>query len=249
MYTKLTKAVEKEIRSLQKRKYRDARRHFAVEGTKMMRELARAQWPVHHLVASETWWGHNATHQVKAQNYWSASPRQLEMLSNLRTAPDVIAIVAMPHETPQLPAFQWAIGLEGIRDPGNMGALLRIADWYAVPQVIATPDTVEVFNPKVVQASMGSIFRVGVHYRAVEQWPNDTAWLGAHLEGKNAHQHAFAENGLLVIGSESHGLSSGMLQRVGATVAIPRFGKAESLNAAISAGILLDRLRAQHVPR
>ncbi len=134
------------------------------------------------------------------------------------------------------------MALESINDPGNLGAIIRIADWYGIEKILCSSDTVDFYNPKVIAASMGSFLRVQVQYGDLSELLKNTALpvLGAFLDGTNVHKFQFPTEGILVIGSEAHGISPALEKIVTEKITIPRTGKAESLNAAIATAIICD---------
>ena len=135
--------------------------------------------------------------------------------------------------------------LDAIRDPGNLGTIIRIADWFAIPQIICSLDCADVYNPKVVQATMGSIASVNVYYRDLPSWlkqPPGARIYAAMLEGKDVTKMQAIKEGLIIIGNESTGISTGLLACANEKISIPRKGKSESLNAAVATGIILSHL-------
>jgi TrmH family RNA methyltransferase len=136
--------------------------------------------------------------------------------------------------------------LDRINDPGNLGTIIRIADWYGVSQIICSPDTVDCYNPKVLMATMGSFTRVSICYIDLDRYLSEIEWkiYGAYLDGENIHTKDFENFGwYLVIGSEAHGISSSLEKYITDKVTIPRFWLAESLNAGIATAVILDRIR------
>ncbi len=138
--------------------------------------------------------------------------------------------------------------LDDVRDPGNLGTIIRVADWYGVTHIIASPSTVDFYNPKVINATMGSFTRISVTYSTLEDVlmtakEQSLPVIGALMEGVNVHEATLPKNGILLMGSESHGINKDILHYATHPITIPRFGKAESLNVALATGILLDNLR------
>lgn len=176
----------------------------------------------------------------------------MEKLSNMSTAPEVIAVVDMPEE-PSIDGVNTnylkdhlVLVLDGVKDPGNMGTIIRIADWFGIEYLICSEDCVELYNPKVIQSTMGSILRVKVHSRNLTEWLNEqqsSAIYGALLQGENCYTIEGKINGILVMGSESHGISSDVLPLINRPITIPSFGSAESLNVAIATGILCSEAK------
>jgi TrmH family RNA methyltransferase len=135
--------------------------------------------------------------------------------------------------------------LDDIRDPGNLGTIIRTADWYGIKHILASEETVDFYNPKVINSTKGSFTRVQVHYTDLNAIlaANELPVFGAFLTGENVHQAKFPKAGLLVIGNESNGISPSLSTKITHPVTIPKFGQAESLNAAIATAILLDNIR------
>jgi TrmH family RNA methyltransferase len=170
---------------------------------------------------------------------------ELEKMSLLQTPNQVLAVALMPQQKKEIDiAGPLTIVLDGIQDPGNLGTIIRTADWFGITQIVASEDTVDVYNPKVIGATMGSFMRVQVSYK------NLAAWLptiklpvyGALLEGENVFTIKTSQQGLLVIGSEGKGIRENIIDFVTHPVTIPKTGGAESLNAGIAAGIIVAQL-------
>jgi TrmH family RNA methyltransferase len=170
---------------------------------------------------------------------------ELEKMSLLQTPNQVLAVAMMSQNTNPIElAGQLTIVLDGIQDPGNLGTIIRTADWFGIPQIVASEDTVDVYNPKVIGASMGSFMRVQVHYKNLAAWMPTVKLpvYGALLEGENIFTTKAPNGGLLVIGSEGKGIRENVIDFVTHPVTIPKTGGAESLNAGIAAGIIIAQL-------
>jgi TrmH family RNA methyltransferase len=243
----MTHSQTKLLSSLGVKKYRQQHQQFVVEGEKMVAELlAQSRIGVSAIFGLESWAEANAgLLQPHSQQFNAVTATELGKISALTTPNAVLAIANMPTEPldATLPAQNRCFYLDGIQDPGNMGTILRIADWFGFPAVFCSPDSVDVFNSKVVQASMGAIFRV-------KSWETPLADLleaqpdipvsGAVLGGENVFDARLPKCGLLVIGNEGRGISAGVEALLTTRITIPRHmdGGAESLNAAVAAGIL-----------
>lgn len=230
----------KYIQSLCQKKQREAERLFLAEGVKLVEELLHSEFSVRHIYALDSWQEQQSTVPVTR-----ITEAELQKISNLQTPNQVLAIVAQPDPGP-LPTLegQLSLVLDGIQDPGNLGTIIRIADWFGITQIIASTDTVEWFNPKVVQATMGSIIRVKSWYLDLPEFLQQVSvpvW-GALLAGENVYTTAPISEGLLVIGNESKGIRAPILPLIQHPVTIPRKGQAESLNAGVATGILLSHL-------
>lgn len=236
----LSKNEAKYIQSLCHKKQRQEERLFIAEGVKLVEELLQTDYRIRKLYATDEWMSQHRG--VEAQ---PVTEQELERISGLVSPNQVLAIVEQKQqqETPVLEQ-QFAIALDGIQDPGNMGTIIRIADWFGIRSILAGTDTVEVYNPKVIQATMGSFIRVNVWYGELEK-VLPTAGLpvyGAVLEGHDIHQTTKAAEGILLIGNEGKGINPALFPYITHPVTIPRIGGAESLNAAVATGIILSHL-------
>jgi TrmH family RNA methyltransferase len=237
----LSKNELKYIQSLCHKKQRQEEKLFIAEGTKLVDELLQSNYRLKKLYALEEW----------AQNYKGSVPVtiiteiELSKISSLQTPNQVLAIAEqrMPAAEPEL-ANQLTLVLDGIQDPGNLGTIIRIADWFGIQQVVASTDTVELYNPKVIQSTMGSFMRIHLWYRPLKEFLSSATIpvYGALLNGKNMHNEPPVTEGLLVIGNESKGISKELLPHISHPITIPRLGGAESLNAAVAAGIIVSHL-------
>jgi TrmH family RNA methyltransferase len=243
----VSKALAKYIRSLHQRKYRQRHAAFLVEGAKSVLELLGAGLVIEHLVATPAFAPQLAAARAPLQ---LASEEELTQLGTLQTNAAALAVVRQPTPAPLLPALpatQLVLALDGVADPGNLGTLWRLADWYGLPGLVLGEGCADAFNPKAVAASMGAFGRVPVWAdRDLAAWlaelPAETPVFGADLHGDNVHRLRLAPIGVLVMGSESHGLSEAVSQALTRRLHIPHGpgGRAESLNVAVSAAILLD---------
>ncbi len=242
----LSKARIKYIKSLQIKKYRKQEQRFVAEGEKCVVEVLKSDFVVDWLVVTESFAARHATllHQYGGE-VMVVEPRQLSGLGELKTNESALAVVRMkPNEPMQVKQDKWLLVLDDIRDPGNLGTLLRIADWYGVEGIVASNNTADLYNGKVIQATMGSFTRVRVWYTALPAFLAGVKVpiLGAFLKGEDVHGFRPPAGGLLVIGNESSGISDDVARHVMHRVTIPRYGRAESLNAAVAAAVLLDNL-------
>lgn len=241
----LSKAKIKYIQRLAQKKQRYHEAAFVVEGSKMVAELLQQSvFPVRDLFATSAWLNAHAALTAPYQDLITeVSEQELQQLSLLTTPHQALAVVSMPKYTPFKYNIQTTLHLvlENIQDPGNMGTLLRIADWFGLPALFCSKGCVDVYNPKVIQASMGSFLRVPVHYTDLptlfEDHPNVPVY-GAVLGGDNVYQTPLQRPAFLVIGNEGQGISEALEKRLDHRLTIPRRGGAESLNAAVATGIL-----------
>lgn len=231
----------KYIQSLCQKKQRQSEGLFIAEGTKLAEELLNSGYPVRKIYATNDW----VPPSSLKTDLVIITDEELKRISNLQT-PNKVLIIA--EQLPQ--NAKWEIGpgitllLDGIQDPGNLGTLIRIADWFGIKQIIAGEHTAELYNPKVIQSTMGSFIRVKLSYQSLEEvlLLNKLPVYGALLKGENVNKMQPVKDGLLIIGNESKGISAGLLPFITDPVTIPRIGGAESLNAAVAAGIILSRM-------
>lgn len=240
----LSASQSKFLTALQVKKYRQKYRNFTVEGAKMVAELlTQTRVRTVALYALEPWAEeHAALLEPFRSVFQPVSDSELKKISSLTTPQQVLAVAEMPTSTPA----PWASGaffLDGIRDPGNLGTILRVADWFGFSAVFCSPDCADVFSPKVVQASMGAIFRMPVYEMELESVlaiAPDSAVLGAVLDGENVFGAQYAGSDLLVVGGEGSGMQAETERQLTKRLTIPRApgSEAESLNAAVATGIL-----------
>lgn len=241
----LSRNIAKYVKSLQFKKYRKQHQAYLAEGTKIVLEVLKADVSLSHLLATTQFLEQYPQYREGDYQLVEVSAEELRQLGSLQQNQSVIAVVSMPGSQQEpSSATGWLLALDGINDPGNLGTIIRIADWYGISHVLCSPETVDAYNPKVLSASMGSFLRVQLHYGALEeQLPAlDLPVYGAVLAGESVYQTAFAERGILLIGSESHGIRQDLLPLLQHRVTIPRKGQAESLNAGVATAILLDNL-------
>jgi TrmH family RNA methyltransferase len=238
----ITKSQVKYIQSLGHKKFRDAEGVFVVEGPKITGELLRA--PNMRLRAAyglREW----VAALPASQGITEVSPSELQRLSALTTPNQVVAV----FEKPLFPEPFWTTGLylvlDGLQDPGNLGTIVRLADWFGVDGVLCTPDSADVFNPKAVQSTMGSVSRVPVWYgdavSVIRSAAGMPVW-AALLRGVSLYGQPRIRKGFIVIGNESKGIGEALQELATNRITIPRVGEAESLNAAVAAGIILSHL-------
>lgn len=236
----LTKAELSRLRSLRDKKYREAEGLFVVEGEKVVRELLAAKYPLAEIYATEAWEG-TRTHEI--------TPAEMAKASHFPTPSSVLALGKI--ERRPLPDRGLSRGLtlvlDGVQDPGNVGTLLRIADWYALDRVVLSPECADLFSQKVINASKGSFARVAVHTAELgillSNVPHTTPVLGCDLTGEDVHTLTPTGDAVIVIGSEGRGMSPEVRRTITQYVTIPRYGHAESLNAGVAAAIVCDNLR------
>ncbi|MCW5923642.1 MAG: RNA methyltransferase [Saprospiraceae bacterium] len=240
------------LAALQVKKYRQKYRKFMVEGDKMVAELlAQQRVKVEAVFGLERWAADNAALLLPVLKIFNpVSEAELKKISALVTPNQVLAVAELPEEPFAADLLQrdFCLFLDGIQDPGNMGTMLRTADWFGIPAVICSPDSADAFSPKVVQASMGAFLRVKIWETPFENVmahaPNIPV-LGTVLEGENLFEAQLPAHGLLVVGNEGRGISPEVRKGLSHRLTIPRHpnGGAESLNAAVAVGIVAAMLR------
>lgn len=246
----LSSAQIKEIRSLHLRKNREAGGLFIVEGVKMVSELVKSDFAIQGIYGTEKWIKDiKLSRGTKSPAIQSISAAELGRISSLKTPNEVMAVVRTPELVLSERDFDGLVlMLDRIADPGNLGTIIRIADWFGIKMIVCSPDTVELYNPKVVQATMGSLFRVKVVYDALpkvlEKFTQTIPKYGAVLDGKNIYREILPEKAVIIIGNESHGISEEMKNLVDCPVMIPAHASgAESLNASVAAAIICSEFR------
>lgn len=241
----LTKAIAKLIQSLKDKRSRQESGLFVVEGTKTVLELPHSKITVNSLFATREWINTFGSLWKGDVQPIEVSAQQLDQISFVKNPQGVLALAELPDFI--LSAVDTrkhkVISLDGIQDPGNLGTMIRIADWYGIKHLICSIDCADAWNPKVIQATMGSFQRVEVHYTELSTWleQQQTTIIGALMKGDNLHQVTLPTTGILLIGNEGSGISDTLLPLINQPVTIPRFGGAESLNAAIATAIICDR--------
>ncbi|MBX2970785.1 MAG: RNA methyltransferase [Cyclobacteriaceae bacterium] len=243
----LSKARIKYIKSLQVKKYRQLEQRFVVEGAKTVLELLDSDYTTECVLGTPDFFNDfNAVFKGFAGERIEVKPDVLATLGEYRTNDGALAIArCKPNAAPVLTASDFTLVLDDIRDPGNLGTIIRIADWYGIKAVIASDETAELYNPKVLHSSKGSFTRIPVYYTALPDFLSKTRLpvYGTFLSGDDVHTVNFGSGGLLVIGNEAHGISKEVEQFVTQQISIPRYGKAESLNAGVATAVICDNIR------
>jgi RNA methyltransferase, TrmH family len=242
----LVKSKVKYIQSLGQKKFREQEGVFIAEGTKLVNELLLSDnAEILEVFALQEWMGENKELIARA-TITEITTADLEKISQLTTPNQVLAIVKEFNAEGRIQTKgQIILALDGIRDPGNMGTIIRIADWFGVKQIICSNDCADMYNTKVVQATMGSIARVKIFYTDLEKWLSENAKANVYatvLNGGNIASAKKIKEGVILIGNESKGISPEVLKLATNKITISRKGNAESLNAAVAAGIILSHL-------
>lgn len=238
----LSKAQNKYIRSLAQQKFRNEYKVFIAEGVKMAHEWLAADTPIQMIVATDVW---AAQHTGEISRHPEAElhivkDHELQALSGMQAPNQVMLVAHKPAQSQPGELTGWTIALDDIQDPGNMGTIIRIADWFGVQRVLCSPGCVDVYNPKVVQSAMGGHLRVRIYEAdlAATLKGAQLPTYAATLHGESIYNVVPAAEGVLIVGNESKGISPSVLAMATTRVTIPRRGGAESLNAGVSAGIL-----------
>ncbi|HMR20133.1 MAG TPA: RNA methyltransferase [Sphingobacterium sp.] len=245
----LSKAQISLINSLQHKKFRTEHSLFLVEGIKSVLEFSHSAYKVQKIIATSdarTKLG-KIPHNIKLEEISNAD---FNKISSLKTPQGALALVELPsngHINVEQLSGKHTLVLDDIQDPGNLGTIIRTAEWFGIPTLICSRHTVDAFNPKVVQATMGSLSRVEVYYVDIEKFLTGISLptFGALLEGQSIYRTSFGQEGLIVMGNEGHGIRHSLMAEIDTAVTIPRIGQAESLNVAVATTIFCSELARQ----
>lgn len=214
-----------------------------VEGAKSVQELLTSDFEVLQVLGTPEFLATATTYRGPTVE---VRERDLEGLGEFQSNNSALAVARMKaNQAFSVSEGEFALVLDDIRDPGNLGTIVRTADWYGVNKIIASEETADFYNGKVITSSMGSFTRVNVFYTDLQEYLASVHQpvYGAYLNGDNIHNSRFGSGGLIVIGNESHGISPALEKFITKRISIPRIGKAESLNAAIATAVILDNMR------
>lgn len=247
----LSKNKLKLIASLQNGKFRKEHRLFVAEGTKLVNDLAAAGASIECLLASPHWLREN---KVICREVIECDADEMKKASFLKTPTDVLALVGIPLAPTSIypEKNKLVLALDDVQDPGNMGTIIRLADWFGIDTLVCSVGTVDCYNPKVVQASMGAIARVHVHYLNLSAYLAEAvnsgiAVYGTFLEGNPIYSQKLSDDGIVVLGNEGKGISSQVAAWVNEKLLIPDFSvgntKPESLNVSVAAAIVCSEFR------
>ena len=241
----LSKNKIKQIHALSLLKHRKAMRLFTAEGSRLVLDFLESDSrKVKELFASPEWLKTHGNRYPEVIKH-EVTGQEMKKISNLKTPSEVLAVIAMPDEdkTVSVEPGKWYLALDGIRDPGNLGTIIRTAEWFGIDTIFCSADTVDVFNPKVVQATMGSLSRVSIVYTGLtelfQKYKNIPVY-GTLLEGIDISGIKNPEQGIILIGSEAQGISKELIPHINYRITIPpaETSKAESLNASIAAAVV-----------
>ncbi|MBG7611567.1 RNA methyltransferase [Polaribacter sp. BAL334] len=238
----ISKNQLKVIQSLSQKKYRSKHQLFIAEGVKVVNELLHSSFELEAIFATD---GFKCDDFLDKKTTISES--ELQKISQLKTPNNVLGLFKIPSKK-SLKKNGLTVVLDAINDPGNLGTIIRLCDWFGVTQLVCSEDTVDCFNPKVVQSSMGSLSRIDIHYTALEQFLKDTSLhiFMADMNGENVYKTILPEEGILLMGNEANGVSEGVKKFANQIISIPRFGdvqQTESLNVATATAILLSEFK------
>lgn len=245
----ISSAEIKRIKSLQQKKHREIEGLFIAETPKIIESLLKSNLEIIKIFATSSW--------IRPQNMpidipiCIISEKELERISSLKSPNQVLALLKIPNRLQDNITQGYSLLLDDIRDPGNLGTIIRIADWFGIDRIICSIETADAYQPKTVQATMGSIGNIPIHYvnlkDLLQEHPTMKIY-GAYLEGDNIYKTEFSEDAWILIGNEAHGISKEYKRFVSQPILIPNFSKdqnsrAESLNASIATAIICSEIR------
>ncbi len=240
----VVKSQIKFIKSLQQKKNRIINGLFVAEGRKMVYELLNSDFGLHSVYSSNAEYLSDSRFPISP-----ASNKELSMMSSLKNASDILGVFEIPIPKP-VNYSEWVVALDDIQDPGNLGTIIRLCDWFNISNLLCSKGTVDCYNPKALQATMGSITRVNVVYKDLnkEILQNNIAVYGTFMQGKSIYKTSLPKDGMLLLGNEGHGISQKLQAIVHQEVSIPQYGSpsAESLNVGSAAAIFLGEIRRQN---
>lgn len=238
----LSKNQLKLITSLGQKKYRQKHKLFVAEGIKVVREFLQSSFELHSLFTTN-----NAFQAIPSNKVFQISSADLHKISSLKTPNKVLALFHIPEEVDYSNSDLY-VALDSVNDPGNLGTIIRLCDWFGIEHLLCSKETVDCFNSKVVQASMGSLTRVSIHYLDLIPTFQKLQKLVfiADMDGENVYTSEFPSEGILVLGNEANGVSVEIKKAADRVVSIPRFGslkETESLNVATATAVLLSEFK------
>lgn len=238
----LSKSQIKLITGLQQKKYRKQHKMFFAEGLKVVQELLDSSLTLVHLYSEPGYFKN-----VPPTKYSEVTESELKKVSALTTAQHCLALFEIPDEKPT-PLTGLSVALDDVRDPGNLGTIIRLCDWFGIETLVCSAACVDVYNPKVVQATMGSLTRVNVVYADLDHYLQQTTLpvFGTFMDGENIYKKSLPAEGIIVMGNEANGISERIETLCNERIAIPRFGdlqQTESLNVATATAIILSEFR------
>lgn len=254
----ISKSILKLIRSLEQKKFRTEHQLFVAEGNKIVSELIHAHQPIEYLIATSNWF--LSQKKLPKVNVIEVSESELERISFQKTPQQVLAVCKMVKKELNISELtnSLSLALDDVQDPGNVGTIIRIADWFGIRNILASPSTADVYNPKVIQATMGAFARVNVHSVDLPEFlkkikeENHILIYGTTLDGTNMYSQNLQPNGIIVMGSEGNGISKEIQKVLTHKLYIPPFSSGEpvceSLNVATATAIVCAEFRRQNKP-
>ena len=239
----LSKRISRYIKSLQLKKYRKQENSFIVEGTKGVIELLKSNFQTQTIVYTKKIDNELFTpFSLEGVELIETNQKELEQIGTFQTNNSVLAVATTKPNDPVDVGNELILALDDVRDPGNLGTIIRIADWYGIKKILCSSETADFYNPKVINATMGSFTRVEAFYTNLHEFlkKTDLPIYGALLEGENIYNQELSQKGILVMGNESHGIGREMKSLITHPLNIPRRGGAESLNVSIATAVILD---------
>ncbi len=249
----ITKNQIKYYASLQKKKFREEEGLFLVEGHRSVTELFSSDLQINTVIATDSWFSQNE-HLIAPSISCIAAPQvDLERISALQTPPQVIACAALPRlgELP-MPTGRIILALDTVQDPGNLGTIIRTADWFGIDTIVCSEASADAFGPKVVQSTMGALGRVAVFYTSLDTYLADVhkagfPIFGTLLSGKNMYEQKLAQEGIILLGNEGNGISQPLTKYITSAIFIPPYpagaSNVESLNVGVAAAIVCAEFR------
>ena len=236
----LSKNQIKLITSLKHKKFRQEHGIFVAEGVKTIQEFLNAPFELVQLFSVKPF-------NIDAKFETLITEQELKRISFLKTPNQALALFKIPNSN-TIDFNNLIVVLDAVRDPGNLGTIIRLCDWFGIPDLICSETTVDAYNPKVIQATMGSLTRVNITYSNLDAFLEKTTLpiFGAFMDGNNVYQESLPKKGVLVLGNEANGISKSLEEKISQRIAIPRFGaiqKTESLNVATAAAILISEFK------
>jgi RNA methyltransferase, TrmH family len=258
----ISKNKAKFIISLQNKKVRDEERLFIIEGDKLVKEFLIAKIPLKTLIAKPEFLSALPVDLTKfVDNIEKVTYEELKQISTLKTPHNALAVVPIPEREMNTSEVlsQLCVALDFVQDPGNLGTIIRAAAWFGLKNIICSENCVDVFNPKVIQASMGAILHVNVYYSDLEKLvvlanKNKIPVFGTMLEGESIYEHKLDNKGIILLGNESKGISDRLIPYITEKIMIPKFSKElegiDSLNVGMSASIVFSEFlrKTYHIP-
>lgn len=238
----LTKSDIKRINSLNRKSKRKETGLFVAEGVKIVRELMDSEFKIQQIFAL----------QSELEHFPTAIPvseKDLERITHLSSANKVLAVVEIPQMKTNHSGQETVLVIDGVNDPGNLGTIIRTADWFGITQIVCSENSVDCFNSKVIMSTMGSIFRVAISYEHLPTYLAKTTLpiYGALLQGESIYKTTFSTPSIILMGSESHGISNELIPLITNPVTIPGAGNTESLNLGVSTAIFCSEYYRQRI--